>query len=179
MKEPTPRRRWLRIGPGLLLALTAIAWGWPYLFPPAAKPKIERTLQSQSPMTAPSAPDPTWLLSQRTSMKMSDAQFQKLSALQQRWTRDTRQLQGSIDAATRDFNASMNADKGATMEQLQTRAAPLTELSRQMSDARRAWWSEASLTLEAKQRKRAQELWSQHLAASFTALKTPDSQPQL
>lgn len=177
MKEQ-PRRRWLRVGPGLLLALTAIAWGWPYLFPPAATPKIERTVQSDSPVTVSSAPDPTWLLGQRTSLKMSDAQFQKLSRLQQRWTRDTRQLQGSIDAATRDFNASMSADKSANLEQLQTRAAPLSELSRQMSDARRAWWSEASLILDTGQRMRAQELWSRHLAARFTAPKTPDSQPQ-
>ncbi len=170
MKEPTPpRRRWLRIGPGLLLALTAIAWGWPYLFPPAVKPKIERTLQSQSPVTVPSAPDPNWLLEQRANLKMSDAQFQKLSQLQTRWTRDTRQLQTAIDAATRDFNASMSADKGVAMEQLQTRAAPLSELSRQMADARRAWWSEASLVLDAEQRKRAQELWQRHLAARFAA----------
>lgn len=176
MKEQ-PRRRWLRIGPGLLLALTAIAWGWPYLFPPAAKPKIERTVQSQSPITAPSAPDPTWLLSQRANLRMSDAQFQKLSALQQRWTRDTRQLQNSIDAATRDFNAGMNVGKGATMEQLQARAAPLSELSRQMSDARRAWWSEASLVLGAPQRKRAQELWQQRQMTRFAPLKTTDSRP--
>lgn len=172
-----PRRRWLRIGPGLLLALTAIAWGWPYLFPPDAKPKIERTLQSQLPATFASAPNPTWLLSQRANLKMSDAQFQKLRALQQRFARDTRELQSSIDAATREFNASMNADKSATMEELQTRAAPLSELSRQMADARRAWWSEAAQVLDTKQRKRVQELWSQHLAARFASSKTLDSRP--
>ena len=83
-----PRRRWLRIGPGLLLALTAIAWGWPYLFPPDAKPKIERTLQNDSPATVASAPDPTWLLSQRANLKLSNAQFQKLSQL--RTTLDAR-----------------------------------------------------------------------------------------
>lgn len=176
MKEQ-PRRRWLRIGPGLLLALTAIAWGWPYLFPPDAKPKIERTLQSQSPASVPSAPDPTWLLGQRAELEMSSAQFQKLSALQQRWTRDTHELQTSIDAATRDFNASMNADKGATMEQLQTRAAPLSELSRQMADARRAWWSEASTVLDATQQKRAQDVWAQRQKVRFAPSRASDFQP--
>lgn len=171
MKNAPPnkqlRRRWLRIGPGVLLALTAIAWGWPYLLPPDKPPVVERTVaapQSAKESAPPSAPDPTWLLRQRRELAMTDAQFQKLSALQQRFARDTRELQSSIDAATRDFNAGMNADKAATMEQLQARAAPLSELSRQMSSARRAWWSEAAMTLNASQRKSAQELWSQHLA---------------
>ena len=161
-----PRRRWLRIGPGVLIALTAIAWGWPRLFPPDKPPVALRTL-TQTENAPPSAPDPTWLLSKRSELAMSDAQFQKLSVLQSRFARDTRELQASIDAATRDFNASMNADKGATMEQLQTRAAPLSELSRQMSDARRAWWSEASLTLNALQRKSARAAWLHYLAGRF------------
>ena len=110
-------------------------------------------------------------------LELSDAQFQKLSQLQQRWARDTRELQNSIDAATRDFNAAMNKDKGATMEQLQERAAPLSELSRQMSDARQAWWSEASLVLNAGQQKRARELWQQRQKARFAPFKASRSQP--
>ena len=175
MKTPPPkqqaRRRWLRIGPGVLIALTAIAWGWPYLFPPDKPPVVERTLTApeDAPLSAPSsAPDPAWLLSQRDALKMTDAQFTKLSALQQRFARDTRELQAQIDAATRDFDGAMNAKKAATIEQLQTRAAPLSELSSQMASARGAWWSESSLALNASQRKSARAAWLQHLAAQFT-----------
>lgn len=165
-----PRRRWLRIGPGVLLALTAIAWGWPTLFPPAKPPVVQRTVaapQTATENAPPSAPDPTWLLGQRRELAMTDAQFQKISALQQRFARDTRELQASIDAATRDFNAGMSADNAATMEGLQARAAPLSELSSQMASARRAWWSEASLALNALQRKSAQTAWLQHLTKAF------------
>ena len=66
--DSPPRRRWLRIGPGLLLALTAIAWGWPHLFPPDVKPKIERTVQGDSPQFLPSAPDPEWVLEQHANL---------------------------------------------------------------------------------------------------------------
>ena len=152
-----------------MLALTAIAWGWPYLFPPAKPPRVERTSNATED-APPSAPDPTWLLSQRRELQMTDAQFQKLNALQQRFARDTRELQTQIDAATRDFDGAMNADNAATMEQLQTRAAPLSELSSQMASARRAWWSEASLTLDAAQRERTQAAWNRHLAGRFARL---------
>ncbi|NEN44447.1 hypothetical protein G3V71_24135, partial [Escherichia coli] len=74
-----PRRRWLRIGPGVLLALTAIAWGWPTLFPPDKPPVALRTLTATEDAPPP-APDPTWLLSKRSKLQMTDAQFQKLSA---------------------------------------------------------------------------------------------------
>ena len=163
-----PRRRWFRFGPGLLLALTALAWGWPYLFPSVKPPRIERTQIADAPVATPRAPDPAWLLTQRAQLQMSDAQLQKLRRLEARWQRDTRDLQSDLNNATRDFNSQMRADTnqktGATIEQLQARAAPVTALSRQLAGARRAWWDEAKLVLNDEQRKSAQTAWQRHLA---------------
>jgi hypothetical protein len=163
--QPRSRRRWFRLGPGLLLAIAASAFLW-WQFPPQSNAplRIERT-----PHTAPvppSAPEPAWLLSQQEHLEMSQAQFAKLNRLRARWDRDTRDLHGKLKRASAEFNRGMTSVSGSslTLQQIQERAAPVSDLSHQLADARAAWWEEASQTLSHEQRQRAEHNWAQRYA---------------
>jgi hypothetical protein len=162
-KEPLKSLpRGLRFGPGLLVAIAASLWVW-WQFPPqSAAPRIERTALPTTSL--PSAPEPEWLLSQRESLEISAAQWEKLSRLRDRWNRDTRELRGALRQASADFNRGLSSDSSLTMQQIQERAAPVSELSRQLAAARAAWWDEAAQILSRPQRQRAEENWAQRFA---------------
>jgi hypothetical protein len=170
MNRRPKARRGLRFGPGLLLAVIASVVVW-RLSPPDARgiasgpPRIERTQRVALPHPPPSAPDPAWLLEQRDALRLTAPQMAKLSRLRARWDRDTRALREALDHASAEFDRSMGGagGPGQTMEQLQERAAPVSHLSRQLTAARRAWWSEAATVLTAAQRRRAEEAWARRL----------------
>ena len=163
--QAAPKRRWWRFGPGLLLACAAIAWLWPHLFPAAKPPHIERSVQSSTvPAALSSAPETTWLLQQRDVLKLNAAQAEKLQKLVARWQRDTKSLRVALESASANYNRDMAHDAKAgrkvTIEQLQERAGPVSELSRQLSQARRAWWDEAAQVLADEQRRNAEQMWT-------------------
>jgi hypothetical protein len=54
--------------------------------------------------------------------------------------------------------------RSITLPELQERAAPVTELSRQLLEARRAWWSEAGAVLTRAQRRQAEQAWGERLS---------------
>jgi hypothetical protein len=158
----TRRRRLLRIGPGLVLALVASLVVWHQLPPVAGTgPRIERRRMDALPNPPPTAPDPAWLLEQRDALGLSAPQVRKLERLRARWDRNTRALQETLARASAEFEQGMRADsgRGQSIEQLRERAAPVSHLSRQLSDARRAWWSEAATLLTTSQRHRAEQAW--------------------
>lgn len=166
----TLKRRWFRFGPGLLLAIVAsvIVWQWmpPGFLPKSLAPRLEKSQIEEFPAARPSAPEPAWLLSQRWELGLSETQVQKLEQLRIRWKRDTGQLRGELVRASHEFNRSMSDNGGRlTMQQLQERAAPVSEISRQLADARRAWWAEAATTLTASQRQRAEAAWARRFSA--------------
>jgi hypothetical protein len=156
------------VGPGLLIAVVASVLIWRQL--PATRevpPTVTRTRVEAGPVPAPpGAPEPGWLLQQRNDLRLNPKQVQKLSRLRARWERDTRALHQDLARASAEFNHHMAGDdgRGLTMQELHERAAPVTELSRQLSDARRAWWSEAAAVLTASQRRQAERAWVQRLS---------------
>ncbi|HXI18577.1 MAG TPA: hypothetical protein VNM48_19605 [Chloroflexota bacterium] len=159
------KRRWFRFGPGLLLAIVASVIVWrrmpPGTFGGSAPPRIETAQIEAFPASPPSAPDLAWLLLQRDTLRLSASQRKKWEMLRNRWERDTRELRGALDRASNEFNRSMRDNgEGVTMQQIQERAAPVSELSRQLADARRAWWNEAAQVLTTSQRQRAEEAWA-------------------
>lgn len=168
-KAPDAKPPLLRVGPGLLLALLAVALIWNRMPrqpgpPPASKPEV---IREETPRGAPSAPDPEWLLTKSRALGLRAEQEARLSALVERWRRDTRELRGQMEAAQADFESAMRAGEGrpAGIDEIRGRAAPITELSRQMADARRAWWAEASGVLSARQREQAETMWARRFDA--------------
>lgn len=143
------------------MAASFIVWRQ---MPPQSAPRIQPT--GAVPSVAPDAPEPAWLLAQRDELKINAAQFQKLSRLRVRWERDTRDLHDALRRASAAFNRDMAQSNGktVTMQQLQERAAPVSEISRQLTEARRAWWSEAGQALTVTQRQQAEGSWARRFA---------------
>jgi len=168
----TPARRWFRIGPGLLLAVAASVWVWQQSpRPPGGgrPPRIERTRVDNNavPSAAPlllSAPDPDWLLARRNTLNLTEKQTARLRALHARWQRDTRALRAALARAIAQFEQETAARSGVTIGALQERARPVSELSRQLADARRAWWDEAAAVFTPSQRQKAEQAWAQRFA---------------
>lgn len=164
------RQPWLRFGPGMVLALLAgvLIWnGMPRQpGPPPSSPGVIRET-APGPKGPPSAPDPAWLLTQAEPLGLTPEQTAKLTRLERRWDRDTRDLRARIDAAQAEFERGMREREGqpASMQELQERAAPVSDLSRQLASARRAWWSEASGALTPGQRQKAETMWVRRFEA--------------
>jgi hypothetical protein len=126
---------------------------------------VERTRVEATVNPAPPAPDPAWLLLQRDQLRLSHQQVKKLNQLRGRWERDTQELQAALARASRDFQQQMTTHRrqAITVAELQERARPVTELSRELSVARQAWWEEAAGVLTASQRLAAEQAWARRL----------------
>jgi hypothetical protein len=112
-----------------------------------------------------SAPEPAWLLGQKDALGLSDVQVKKLRQMRARWDRDTRELEEALTRASAEFDREMGAagKRGSTLENLKTRAAPVSELTRALLEARRAWWEEAARVLTETQREEAERAWRERL----------------
>lgn len=163
------RRRW--IGPGLLFAVLASLLVWRLLpgLPGeirGAPPHVERVPIEENRTAPPSAPDPEWLLGQRKTLNLTEPQVRKLVQLQARWERSTRGLREALDRASAEFKRSMSpaGDRRVSIEEIQARTAPVSALSRDLAEARRAWWAAAGAVLTAEQRRQVEEAWMQRLS---------------
>ncbi len=178
-RVPVLGRRWFRVGPGLLLAVAASVWVWRQQSPPAPRggqspPRIERTRADNRAADTPllSAPDPDWLLARQNTLGLNRTQ----DALHARWQRDTQTLRAALARATAQFEQETAAARsGVTIGALQERARPVSELSRQLADARRAWWDEAADVFTPSQRQQAEQAWAQRFARPAAALRQHNS----
>ena len=166
------RRRWLRFGPGLALALGAVLLLWPMLRGDfgAERPQIERSRLSEIP-PLPAAPELGWLLEQKGALNLQPPQMEKLRRLRARWDRDTQALREALDLATAQFNQGMRHPEAprVDLQALRANAAPVSDLSRQLADVRRAYWSEAAPILTPPQRRQAEEAWTRRFVERQTS----------
>ena len=164
----------LLLGPGMLIAVAASAVLWPRLphvqNAPSGPPRIERTGTAGSdPAPPPGAPDPAWLTGREGELGLDPAQANRLRSMRARWDRETRALRQAIDRESSRLNQALappglsKEDPRITMNRIRELAGPVTELSRQLMHARRAWWDEASTVLSPSQRRQAERLWAAHL----------------
>lgn len=159
-----PGRAWLpRVGPGLVIAVAASIAVW-QLAPNSStgKPKIERPTSTVQPTVGLSAPDPEWLQAQSKQLALDAAQVKRLDTLTSRWQKETKALYSELDRASGNFTAEVPSQgaRGANLQQVREQAGPVSQLTRQLLDARRAWWAEACLALTPAQRTVAEESWA-------------------
>jgi hypothetical protein len=164
--ERSRRLPWLRVGPGLLIAVVASVVLWRQSPPPGGPPAVTRTRVEATHPALPTAPDPAWLLEQQAALGLTAPQVRKLGRLKSRWERDTHALSEALVQASAAFDerAAAAGEKGVTVQQLQEWAAPVSDLTRQLAEARRAWWSEAGAVLSRSQRRQAEEAWARRLS---------------
>jgi len=167
----TRKPRWFRFGPGLVIAI--IAAMFVYQRAPLQRADTLRTVpqaneiagRATAPPSAvalPAAPDADWLWSQRAPLNLNPQQTRRLQNLRTRWQRDTRELQADLARASVQFEREMEQEKAHpdTLQVLAERGAPLADLSRQLAQARRAWWNEAKAIFSAEQRAQIEKKWT-------------------
>ena len=156
-------RSWFRFGPGLLIVALALwlASGTLQSQLGGKRPLLDRSAVSSIP-PPPAAPELSWVLAQHESLTLSPAQVGKLRRLETRWERDTHALREALTQATTSFNRSMNerGGRGLNVQDFQEQAGAVSDLSRQLAEARRACWSEASGTLTPTQKQQAEAAWN-------------------
>lgn len=154
------------IGPGLIaaLVLSVFIWRRALLSSPGGPPRIERS-RIEAPQTVPtSAPDPAWLLQQGQALQLTPAQSTRLLRLKARWDRQTAGLRQNLARAEATFRREIAPQDGRNpdLDRIRQQAEPVSDLSRQLTSAREAWWGEAQRVLTAAQRRRAEEAWAAH-----------------
>lgn len=159
--KPVVQRRLIRVGPGLVLAILASIAVWAFMPRQPSRSTILPSSAALAPVAA-SAPDPHWLFHQARALGLTPAQASKLGRLVARWDRDTESLRGSLQSEAEAFQKGMadRAGKPANVQQVKQDAAPMASLSRQMADARRAWWADARTVLTPDQRAMAETAWA-------------------
>ena len=177
--------RWFRVGPGLLLALVVSFFVWRQMPPMSSgrsaggPSRIERTRVETASGTPLTAPDPAWLLAQRGALGLNAVQVQKLKKRKVRWDRDTQALRAALEGASTEFSQSIGATgaQGVSLEALREQAVPVSALSRELREARSAWWNDAASVLTAAQRQQAERAWGQRLVPRAARQQKENDRP--
>jgi hypothetical protein len=154
--ETRPRKRWIVIGPGLVLALIiSIQIVIANREKPAAPPIVERqVVGSEMPRRFVPTPEVKYLLARKEQLALSTEQVQALDALQTGWQGKSKPLTDDLKKAAGEFDAYMKgAGERASLRDLQSHAGDLSELSREVSSLRRIYWEKAVQVLNKDQRK--------------------------
>ena len=159
-----PAAKWLRIGPGVLIAavLSVVVWSQWGKYESAARqakprpPIIEQQIISSSTETdAGPIPELQFILDRGDSLKLNRSQREQITKLQQGWLH---QYAPKIAAAqhaadtTREYLQQKQQSSRVPVEQIQNNAAPLISLSAEISAARRTCWNNATKLLSSGQR---------------------------
>lgn len=180
-QSPQPKRRWLNIGPGIILALAISALiGARYVATEiaarrqsSAPPIIERRVISSS-YEEKSGPTPevSFVIDRAGKLNVTAAQMARLKALQQKWQKHSGPKIAQANEAAARTNEYMTDAKGnrrTPVAQIQSAAAPVIALSGEISAARRSYWSQAVSILNPAQRKALQAereaAWAQRTRA--------------
>lgn len=179
-----PKRRWLNIGPGIILALAAsafIASGWVKTEMAtrrqhSAPPIIERQVIS-SAYEEKSGPTPEikFIIDRSGKIGLTDAQLSKLRVLQSQWHTyyDPKIAQANQAAEkTREYLNDAKGRSRTPIPQIQSEAGGLIALSAEISTARRSYWSRAVNVLTPIQRDIVQSEREADWAARIRATST-------
>ncbi len=158
------KKTWFRIGPGLVIALAISAFiGSQWIRKniaeqqqPSAPPIVKRQMISSSyeEKLGPT-PELQFIIKRRKKLHLTDLQAVMLMALQSKWIKiyGPKIAQANQAAAkTQEYLDDAKGHSRTPAAQIQTEAAPLIALSREISSSRRTYWSEATRLLNSEQR---------------------------
>jgi hypothetical protein len=98
-----------------------------------------------------------YILERAAQLGLTDGQRVSLQNLKAEWESKSGPLTDQMNRAALQFESFMSKAKGkSSMQDIQSRAAPVSELSRQVSSLRRIYWQKALQVLDADQRKALQ-----------------------
>ncbi len=162
-----PRRRWIIIGPGLVIAIilalqVAINNHKTSVGPPIVERQVLGGKAADGPV---SAPEIDYVLKQSDHLALTAHQAAVLTDLQSDWKTKSKPLVDDLQKAADHFHIFMqNVGDKAPMQDIQAHAAPVSELSRQVSSLRRVYWEKALQVLDKGQREKIQRQLSDEAA---------------
>lgn len=160
-------RRWLRPGPGLVLAIIASLFIWRFYSERSSGLPERAAVAPGSQPVEPSrpAPDLGFVLAMKGQLQLNARQVAALTRIHRQWQGQTAAVQQATERAAAEFNRGMEArqGKGDTLPSFQENASEVSVLSHQLVAARRAAWGEAAGQLTPFQRGQAEALWHERL----------------
>lgn|GEM_PF-1848552 len=177
-----PKRRWLNIGPGIVLALAIsalIGSQWIKTEVAArrqtpAPPIVERQVISSS-YEEKSGPTPEvgFIIDRAAKLHITDSQLTHLKAMCAQWRKFYGPKIVAANRAAEKTNSYLAGAQGrqrTPVAQIQNAAAPVIALSGEISSARRSYWDRAIKILTPEQRKELQSEREADWAARQEAL---------
>ena len=165
--QTKPRKRWIVIGPGLVIAIIlALQVAINNHKTSAGPPIVERqVLGAKVAAGAVTAPEIDYVLKHMDDLALTSHQVAVLTNLQSDWKTKSGPLADDLQRAADSFQRFMQdvGDK-APMQDIQAHAAPVSELSRQVSSLRRVYWEKALQVLDKGQREKIQRQLSDEAA---------------
>ncbi len=155
------RKKLFRVGPGLIvaIALSLVVYYTQRNSLAPRQPVIQRTVETEEPSTAILAPTVDSILQENRSLNLSKEQAAKLESLQMEWDHSTASQQQALHLAQAAFQKWMDSKKGrASLQDIQSHAAAVTAVSRELAAKRHAWWQRAKQVLDAKQIQKVEEM---------------------
>jgi len=171
---PSPVGRLLRFGPGLVMAVIAGYYVWrmnlPNQKPGGMAPRVDHS-QIEPGRTNLSAPEPRWIMEHAKNLALTEKQTAQLQKLKDRWDANMKPLEAQLNEASTAVRDTLPgaSSKGAAIETVRAKAAPVSELTHELLEARKAWWQEASPVLTPAQKLRTEALWSHRFTNSSHA----------
>jgi hypothetical protein len=153
--QSKPRKRWIIIGPGLVIAvILALQVAINNHKTSVGPPIVERQVLGGKVAVGPvSAPEIDYVLKQRDDLALTSHQVAVLTDLQSDWKTKSKPLMDDLQRSADSFHEFMqNVGDKAPMQDIQAHAAPVSELSRQVSSLRRVYWEKALQVLNKGQR---------------------------
>ena len=153
--EKQPRRRWITIGPGIVIALIlAIQIVVANRQKPVVAPIVERQVVSNE-VSRKMLPTPEigYVMERKEQLALDNHQIKVLDTLSLEWQSKSKPLSANMDKAAGEFNAFMKkTGNKATMQEIKSHAGHVSELSREASSLRRIYWEKTLQVLNKQQR---------------------------
>ncbi len=154
-RDALRRRRWIALGPGIVIALILAlqAAGRHHKTAPGPPVIEHRVIGDEISQPETLAPRVDYLLARADDLRLEARQLASLKELQAEWDAKSASLALELDRAGAEFERFMEStgDK-ASMREIQAHTGPVAELSRQVSSLRRVYWQRALRVLDHKQR---------------------------
>jgi hypothetical protein len=169
--EPTASRRgvrsrWLRIGPGLILAIVASVYIWVQNRPDLAARPDRPVVDRVPPVVArpPATPEIADLLKQADALALTPHQRAAIARLVEEWAPESAERRREMDQAATAFNDYMRGARQRRKEntnEIYRNAAETSALTSDWLARKASFWQRGLAELRPEQRRQAMGLLSQ------------------
>jgi hypothetical protein len=154
----------LRIGPAFLIALILaglLLW-WKHVQDQQRHGPVVVEHQTAPSSGVAGVPDPTFVAQHAAELGLSKKQAEQLARVDEKWGKETADLQRRLDAAAASLQAILQhaATGKLTPADYHAESEAVQALSKELAALRRAYWPRLQALLTPDQQRRAQQAWA-------------------